>query len=229
MEEVVDPTWLLKALGVTALLAVVCAWLALCLLYYQGSWQLVLHPSRTVPRTPATLGIPFEDVHFDASENGQPRLTGWWIPAGGTSARSALQAPASHQADTILYLHDGSGALSSTLPTLALLHSAGVNVFAIDYRGFGLSDNSSHPTSESMTADSAAALTYLTATRHLSPDHVIPYGAGLGGSLAVALARNHGEIPAVVVDNPDPDPTRTAIRRTSVPHCSHSAAVPRAF
>lgn len=211
LEEIVDPVWLLKALGLTVLAAVICAWLALCLLYYQGSWQLVLRPSRTIDRTPAGLGIRFDEVRFDASQTGQPRLTGWWIPAAGSSEDTPGQTSPRYGGDTILYLHGGTGSLSAAVPTLALLHAAGINVFALDYRGYGKSDPSSHPNSESMTADSTAALTYLEATRHISGDRIVPYGSGLAGSLAVAIAKRHAELPAVIVDNPDPDPTQTAI------------------
>lgn len=211
LEEVVDPRWLLKALGLTVVAAVICAWLALCLLYYQGSWQLVLRPSHTVDRTPAEVGVPFELVHFDASETGQPRLTGWWVPAAASGASAAVQTTPKYAADTVLYLHDGTGSLSAALPTVVLLHSAGINVFAFDYRGFGSSESSSHPTSESMAADASSALSYLISTRHLERNRIVPYGAGLGGALAVLLARDHPELPAVIVDNPDPDPTETAV------------------
>jgi pimeloyl-ACP methyl ester carboxylesterase len=180
-------------------------------LYYQGSWQLVLRPSKTIDTTPAALNIPFEEIHFDSSETGQPRLTGWWIPAISSSATGSLQSAPKFASDTILYLHDGTGSLSAATPTLGLLHSIGVSVFAIDYRGFGHSDASSHPTSETMARDASAALTYLTGTRHLAPDRVVPYGAGLGASLAVGLAKSHGELPAMIVDNPDPDPALTAV------------------
>ena len=207
----VDPRWLLKALALTAVAGVFCAWLALCLLYYQGSWQLVLRPSKTVDTTPGALNIPFEEVRFDSSETGQPRLTGWWIAATPSEGAGAFQSTAKYAADTVLYLHDGTGSLSSAVPTLGLLHSAGINVFAVDYRGFGHSDASSHPTSETMVADSEATLSYLVETRHLTADRIVAYGTGLGASLAVSLAKNHGAMPAVIVDNPDPDPTRTAI------------------
>ena len=209
--EIVDPVWLAKAFGLTLLAAIVCAWLALCLLYYQGSWQLVLRPSKVIDRTPATLNIPFEDVRFDASETGQPRLTGWWIPASPATGPEQPQPPAKYASDTILYLHDGTGSLSAAVPTLALLHAAGINIFALDYRGFGHSDASSHPTSPTMAADASAALSYLISTRHIPADAIVPYGTGLGGSLAAGLARNHGDLPALIVDNPDPEPTRTAI------------------
>jgi hypothetical protein len=112
---------------------------------------------------------------------------------------------------TVLYLHDGSQSLSATVPALARLHQAGINIFAIDYRGFGQSDASAHPTEARMAQDTAAALDYLTATRHVPTANIVPYGVGLGASLAAALAVKHPEIPAVILDNPDPDPTATAV------------------
>lgn len=218
--EVVDPVWLIKALGLTLAAALVCVYISLCLLFYQGEWQLILHPSRTVDRTPASVGLDYTEVHFDATETGQPRLTGWWIPAQATppsNAQPSLQPIPKFPAFTILYLHDGSGSLSGTVPLLARLHRAGLNVFAIDYRGFGASDASVHPSYTRMTEDAAAALNYLISTRHIPARNLIPYGAGLGGSLAATLARAHPGLPAVILDNPDPDPSSTAVAE----HPSH--------
>jgi uncharacterized protein len=208
--EVVDPVWLITALGFSLAGAVICGYLTLCFLYYQGSWQLLLHPDRTISETPATLNVPYTDVRFDSSETGQPRLTAWWIPA---EPENGLKAR--YSASTILYLHGGSGSLSSTVPTLAQLHHAGLNVFAIDYRGFGASDASAHPSETRMTEDVAAAFDYLTATRHIAVEDIIPYGTGLGASLAARLAIQHPRIPAVILDNPDPDPTSTAAAQSS--------------
>ena len=204
--EIVEASWLLKALGVCLVAALVCAWLTACLLVYQGEWQSVLHPSHTIDRTPASAGLAYTDVAFGAGDTGQPRLTGWWIPAdapGGLQGRYA--------AYTFLFLHDGSGSLSNAVPALARLHRAGLNVFAFDYRGFGKSDALAHPSSGRMEEDAAAALGYLTATRHIAERNIVPYGSGLGGSLAAGLAVAHPELPAVVLDNPDPDPAAAAV------------------
>ena len=223
--EVVDPKWLASALALTVLAAVICAWLAVCLLFYQGEWQLVLHPSHTVDKTPASVGLGFESVRFNATETGQPRLTGWWMPAqAGGAASGDTASPAKAPPDslsfaavpkyagfTVLYLHGGSGSLSDTVPALARLHRAGINVFAIDYRGFGQSDLADHPAEARMAEDAAAGLDYLTTTRHIPLQRIIPYGEGLGAPLAAGLALGHPEIPAVILDNPDPDPTATAI------------------
>ena len=207
--EVVDPVWLIKAIAMCLLAALFCIWLTECLLVYQGAWQLVLHPTRTIDRTPASAGLLYEPVRFDAAETGQPRLTAWWIPAGSQPTSQPASQP-TYAAFTILYLHAGSGSLSDTIPSLARLHRAGLNVFAIDYRGFGASDASVHPDEARMTQDAAAALEYLTSTRHIPTRTIIPYGAGLGASFAANLARQHSGLPAIILEDPTPDPAATA-------------------
>lgn len=201
--EVVDPIWLLKALGITVGAAVILSYLTICFLVYQGNWQRILHPSPTITRTPATLGIPFETIPFDSAATGHPRLTAWSIPGPKPL--------------TILFLHDGVGSLSTALDRLALLHRSGVSIFAIDYRGFGASEGP-HPTEARMSEDTAAALDYLLNTRHLPPSAIVPYGTGMGASLAAALVAAHPALPAVIIDNPDleaetraADPTRSRL------------------
>ena len=189
--EVVDPRWLVKALGLTVLAAVLCAYAAVCLLVYQGGWQLMLHPTRTLAKSPS---VPYTPLRFDAAETGTPRLAAWWIPAQST----ALTTP------TILYLHDGAGDLSDSAPVLDLLHSANLNIFAFDYRGYGQSA-APHPTESRMAEDSAAALDYLTNTRHIPAATIVPYGQGLGAVLAAQLANTHPELPAMIIDTPDPN------------------------
>jgi pimeloyl-ACP methyl ester carboxylesterase len=203
--DTVDPVWLIKALALSLVAALICGYATICLLYYQGEWQLILHPNRMVDRTPASTGLLYTNVQFDAAETGQPRLTAWWIPA-----QSPKPPGAGYAAFTVLYLHDGSGSLADTVPMLANLHRAGFNVFAIDYRGFGASDSSVHPSATRMAQDAAAALDYLTSTRHIPSRSIVPYGVGLGAFLAANLARNHPDLPAVVLDNPDPDPLSSA-------------------
>src|SRR5580692_4527292 len=142
----VGARWLLTALAVALAGAVLCGYAALCLLFYQGQWQMLFHPSRTIAATPTSAGMAFDDIRFDVTETGLPQLDGWWIPA---------QPLAQYSSATVLYLHDGSGSLSDTLPTLTALHALGINVFAIDYRGFGRSTGA-HPTERLGIADSIA-------------------------------------------------------------------------
>ena len=61
-----------------------------------------------------------------------------------------------------------------------------------------------------MAEDAESALDYLSSTRHLPVRTILPYGTGLGAALATSLAAAHSELPAVVVDNPVPDPATAA-------------------
>jgi pimeloyl-ACP methyl ester carboxylesterase len=84
------------------------------------------------------------------------------------------------------------------------LHQIGLNVFSFDYRGYGLSA-SGHPTQQRMTEDSDAAWLYLTSSRGISPKNIVLYGTGVGTSLVARLAREHPEVPALVLDSPHTD------------------------
>ena len=191
MPEIVDPIWLVKALGAAIAAAIILGYLSVCLLVYQGGWQFLLHPVHTIDRTPS---VAFESLRFDAAATGTPRLTAWWIPSASPGSGSP----------TILYLHGGTGSLSNSVRKLDLLHAAQVNIFAIDYRGFGRSEGP-HPTEARMNEDAAAALDYLVNTRHVPASSIIPYGEELGAVVAATLANTHPELPAVIIDSPDPN------------------------
>jgi pimeloyl-ACP methyl ester carboxylesterase len=193
--EVVSPVWLAKAIAVTIVAALLCGYLTLCLLFYQGQWQLVLHPTRTSASPASIAGIPYELIRFGPDESATPRLTGWWIPATPGSRYASI---------TILFLPDGNGSLINSIPTIASLHNLGLNVFAFDYRGYGQSAPA-RPSQQSMTQDSDSAWQFLTATREISPQHIVPYGAGVGTSLATRLAADHNNIPAIILDTPRAD------------------------
>jgi uncharacterized protein len=179
--------WLFVALALSLGAALLCGYFTLCLLFYQGQWQLLYHPSRVLTATPASAGLTFKDIRFDVTDTGQTQLDGWWIPAAPRTAYAGA---------TVLYLHGANGSLSDTVPELARMHALGVNIFAIDYRGFGRSEGA-HPTERMATADAVAAWKYLTDTRSIPARSVIVYGDGVGATLAAHLAAEF--VPAGVV------------------------------
>src|SRR5882757_11072554 len=79
--DVVSPIWLIKAIALTIIAALFCGYLTFCLLFYQGQWQLVLHPTRTSASPTSIAGIPYELIRFGPDESATPQLIGWWIPA----------------------------------------------------------------------------------------------------------------------------------------------------
>jgi pimeloyl-ACP methyl ester carboxylesterase len=189
----ISPRWLLTALALALAAAALCGYAALCLLFYQGQWQLLFHPSRAITATPASAGLAYEEIHFDVTDAGLPQLDGWWVPADPGSKYVTV---------TVLYLHDARGSLAGCVPALATLHSTGVSLFAFDYRGFGQSAGS-HPTERLATADSIAAWTYLTDTRHISPRNLIVFGDGVGATFAAHLAAQFAPAGSILED-PNP-------------------------
>jgi uncharacterized protein len=201
--EDIDPRWLLKAGGFTVLLALFCGYLTLCWLFYQGQWQLVLHPARTAASQLPVVGA--ELIHFAPDESATPQLTAWSIPA---APPSSLQ-PARYSHATILLLPSGDGSLADDTTLLATLHDLGLNIFALDYRGYGQSA-AIHPNQRNMTQDTESAYRYLTVSLHLKTTQIIPYGIGVGASLAAQLAAAHPEIPAIILESPRTDLLDTA-------------------
>lgn len=190
--EVVDPRWLVKAFLTMVLVALVCGYLTLCALFYQGQWQFVLHPVRTSSPPTSVGSTPFQSVRFGPGATGVPQLTGWWIPA-------STGAPFAHL--TILYLPGADGSLAGDQTSLESLHDLGIAVFAIDYRGYGLSAEL-RPSQRSMTEDAQSAWNYLSGSRGIAGDRIIPYGRGVGAALALGLAAKEN-VPAVILDDPD--------------------------
>jgi len=188
----VSGRWLLGAAGVALAAAAACAWLALCLLFWQGSWQLLYHPTSGFPRTPASAGLAFDRVAFATNESGLPRLSGWWIPAAPGVRYSRF---------TVLYLHGQAGNLGDTVDDLAALHNLGINILAFDYRGYGQSQFA-RPSEALWREDAESALSYLTATRHVPADAILLDGRDLGANLALEVAAAHPDLAGVVLESP---------------------------
>jgi pimeloyl-ACP methyl ester carboxylesterase len=182
----------LAAASVAVVAAGFCAWLTLCLLFWQGSWQLIYHPTSAVTTTPASVGLAFDQVAFATTDAGQPRLKGWWIPAAPGARSSRF---------TVLYLHGQTGNLGDAVDDLAALHELGVNILAFDYRGYGQSQFA-HPSEARWREDANWAITYLIATRHVSASSIVVNGRGLGANLALEVAAAHPELAGAVLESP---------------------------
>ncbi len=130
---------------------------------------------------PRAYGLAVEDVFFQPSDGVQ--LHGWYVAAPGA-------------AFTFLYFHGNAGNLSYRLDNIDFLHrlpvhgepvqGEPVNVFAVDYRGYGRSQG--RPTEAGLYRDAEAAYDYLVRTRSLPPNRIVALGQSLGVPVAVELA-----------------------------------------
>lgn len=193
---IVSGRWLLSAIAIAFAVALFCAWGTLCILFWQGSWQLLYHPTSAVTRTPASANLQFDSVGFATNASGDPQLRGWWAPT------------ASQARYTAVLLHGAVGNLSDTVNDFAALHALGLNVFAFDYRGYGQS-HFVHPGEARWREDVDSAIRYLTETRHIAPASLILVGKDLGANLALETAAEHPDLAGIVLENPLKSPTST--------------------
>jgi hypothetical protein len=211
-QEVIDPRWLVKMLGIAIAAALVCSYLALCVLLYNASWQLVLHPTRNPSGGTA---LPTQRVQFDIDNTGKPRLSGEWYPAEAGSPRAQYAA---------LYLRGADGQLDPADGTqIAMLHGLGLNVFAFNYTGYGDSAQHPHPSEKQMLSDAITAHSYVAGTYNFrEPGKIILFGSGTGVSIAAQLAQADPTIAALIGYNADPE----VLARAKADPRSHNNLVP---
>jgi len=102
-------------------------------------------------------------------------------------------------APTVLFLHGARRNLNGSTHRIERLSGLGLNVLAIDYRGFGRS-TPLLPSELSAIEDSRAAFDELV-RRQPDGQRRFVYGYSLGGAMAIALAAERDGIAGVVVES----------------------------
>jgi len=92
--------------------------------------------------------------------------------------------PASKQA--LLWFHGNAENIGSGLVQMRMLAKVGVNILAVDYRGYGKSEG--RPNEAGVYQDADAAYEYLVNRRHFRPEDIFIYGHSLGGAVAINMA-----------------------------------------
>jgi pimeloyl-ACP methyl ester carboxylesterase len=165
------------------------AGIAICYFLLTGAiWyaqtKILYHPSSSVDATPGDSGEPFDNITLPLKGD---QLAGWWVPS---------QAP---QPRTLLYLHGNAANVAANLDHVLRLRNTGLNVFIIDYRGYGRSTGGP-PRENLLYEDAERAWKYLVAERKIQPAHIVIYGHSVGGAVAINLACNHPEAGALVTE-----------------------------
>jgi pimeloyl-ACP methyl ester carboxylesterase len=155
------------------------------------AWQLT-HPARDyATQTPASAGLLYRDVQFRSRE-GQVSLTGWFLPAG-TSTATVIMVPG--------YAHHRLFDAGSLLVARALvLH--GFNVLTFDPRATGRSGGSMVTVGDNEQYDVLGAVDYLKRrfAGRLLRIGVLGYSANGTASL-LAGSKDPADIRAIVTDS----------------------------
>src|SRR5258705_5557147 len=107
--------------------------------------------------------LPVQDVWLTASDG--VKLHVWWIPHDNAKF-------------TFLAFHGNASNIANRTPTYEFLHGAHVNVFAVEYRGYGRSEGK--PSEAGIYLDAEAAYDYLVSSRGLDRKSIIAFGQSLG-------------------------------------------------
>ena len=146
----------------------------------------VYHPTREWLADPPVPSRPPEDVALVTKDG--VKLHAWHFKADPSSPRSGI---------VWLVLHGNGGNLSLRGPMFQTLLSLGVNVLALDYRGYGRSEGS--PDEEGTYRDAEAAMDWLK-SRGYPPEKIVVHGESLGGGVASYVAASQ-EIGGLVIQS----------------------------
>jgi fermentation-respiration switch protein FrsA (DUF1100 family) len=132
-------------------------------------------PSRQLEITPAHIGLRFENVVLTTADG--VHVHGWFVhsPSENPPPRPAL-----------LFFHGNAGNISHRIEMIQQFAAMGLDVFIIDYRGYGQS--SGRPNEKGLYEDARAAYAYLRETRQIPPEKIVLFGESLGGCVAIDLA-----------------------------------------
>jgi len=133
--------------------------------------SMIFYPYKKLDANPGDWGLDYSNIILRTSDDIQ--LHGWFIPATGSIK-------------TILFFHGNAGNISHRQDSIRIFHNLGLNVFIIDYRGYGSSDGK--PGEKGLYLDARAAWNYLINQEKIKPENIFIFGRSLGGAVATQLA-----------------------------------------
>jgi uncharacterized protein len=146
-------------------------YLAMGLFLYIFQGKLIFYPTRILIYQPDAAGLDYEDVWLQTPDG--ERLHGWFVPRENSRG-------------TLLFFHGNAGNISGRIESIRQFHQLGLDVFIVDYRGYGKSTGRPHE--KGLYTDALAAYDYLTQERGIPACSLIIFGRSLGGSVAAYLA-----------------------------------------
>lgn len=163
----------------TLLVYIVLGLLLLNGVMYLQQPSMIFFPLRELVQTPKEWGLAYEDVGLYSSDGVD--LHGWYIPAD--SVRD-VSAPGTGK--VLLFFHGNAGNISHRRDSIEIFRRLGMDVFILDYRGYGKSQGK--PGEQGLYRDARAAWDYLTGVRAVNPRDIVVFGRSLGGAVATQLA-----------------------------------------
>jgi uncharacterized protein len=132
--------------------------------------RFLYFPTRELAATPEDFGLRAQEL-FVQTDDGVA-LHGWWIQ--GVRGRA------------ILFFHGNAGNIADRLDRARILNERfGLDVFLVDYRGYGRSQG--EPSEEGLYRD-ARAVHQAALDQGFRPEQLVAFGESLGSAVAIQLA-----------------------------------------
>jgi len=130
--------------------------------------------------TPVVLDYTIESVELD-NKTKSHKITGWFLKP--TTNRPTI---------TLLLLHGNDGNILTEYLAAATLAKHGMQVFVIDYSGYGFSEGKA--TWRNVYNDAGTALQYLHSREDVHGTKLAIYGQSYGGYTAVSVAKKYAQL-----------------------------------
>ncbi len=144
--------------------------------------RFLYFPTRTLAAKPESFGLRADELSLLAEDG--VRLHGWWIKGVGGRA--------------LLFFHGNAGNAADRLDRARILNERlGLDVFLVDYRGYGKSEGD--PSEEGLYRDARAVYDHALSRFHAN--QVVLFGESLGSAVAIQLATEQTSA-GVVLETP---------------------------
>lgn len=179
-----------------ALTAIAVAAIALGLVSWRWSSELIRSPEPDELSSPTEYGLPFTEVRFPSRDG--LTLHGWFVPAEGVTAFSLGDEDwATGSRGTVVFGHGRFGSKDPDVRYAPLFREAGYNSFLFDFRGHGRSEGNYTSFGFHERKDLLGAIDFLR-SRRISRVGIL--GFSLGGAVGITTAAVCDDIAAVISD-----------------------------
>jgi fermentation-respiration switch protein FrsA (DUF1100 family) len=144
--------------------------------YPKGDWNV-----NAMPRHEGEVWPRIVDVLLTTSDG--VKLHGWYCAPVRTHNGMPVNLA---NGQVLLWLHGNAGNITDRYDMIEAMVKLPVDVFIIDYRGYGKSEG--EPSEEGLYRDGLAAWEFLVNERRIDPQRIIIFGKSLGGAVAIELA-----------------------------------------
>ncbi len=152
--------------------------------------SLFFYPQTQYVRTPADIDLAYEEVTTQAHDGTE--LVSWFLPATTEMSKGG-------DSPIVLFLHGNAENISTHIGSVYWLPEQGVNVFLLDYRGYGHSQG--EPYIPAIFQDVEASLIWLR--KRFPNKRVYIFGQSIGSAVAttsMAMFKDEYDVSGLILD-----------------------------